>query len=382
MCKSKMLPAMLFILCAVFLFGIQASTAEEMKFPSEIRASTATLLSGTTVMMMAVAPQFEELVGSKLRAVPSDLLASQCLAMKKGKADFWNVHLASSYRAVFGVEEYATPRWGPQKIRMAWIGGPALLTMGVRGNSGIKKIQDLKGKRVAVYAGSEGFISAYLAFGGLTLDDVQVIPATGFAGALTQLSENRVDSALTSAATPVAFEMDESPDGLFYVPLPHSDKAGWKRLQRIYPALLPYTVPQKVGTKSAWGAEISGFPRGNFVYADQDDAIAYAIAKVYAEGYDKFKDKHNQLKFWTKEAALDCIKVPTPYHTGSIKYFKERGWWTAEHEKWQKNQVRLENMRQDAWKKALAEAKEKGIKTEIDNKEWQKMWQGYIDKIE
>jgi TRAP transporter TAXI family solute receptor len=265
---------------------------------------------------------------------------------------------------------------------MAWIGGPALLTMAVRGNSGINTIQDLKGKKIGVYAGSEGFISACLAFGNLTLDDVKVVPATGYAGALTQLSENRVDSAFAAISSPVCFEMDESPAGLRFIALPHHDKAAWKRLQRIYPALLPYTVPQGVGTKAGWGVEMLGFPRGNFVYADQKDVISYAVAKVCAEGYDSYKDKHKELKFWTKEAAMDCIKVPTPYHTGSIKYFKEQGWWTPDHEKWQQNQVRLENMRQESWKKALAEAKEKGIKTEIDNKQWQDLWRSYLLKIE
>jgi len=383
--KRIILVSMLALMISIGLTlpeNCMTASAEEMKYPAQIRASTATMLSGTTIMMMAVAPQFEEIIGSKLRAVPSDLLASQCLAMKKGKADFWNVHLASSYRAVFGVEEYATPRWGPQKIRIAWKGGPTFLAMGVRANSGIKTIQDLKGKKVGVYAGSEGFISAYLAFGDLTLEDVKVIPATGFGGALTQLSENRIDSALTSVATPVAYEMDESPSGLYYIPLPRKDKAGWKRLQRIYPALLPYTVPQNIGTKSGWGVEMAGFPKGNFLYADQKDVIAYAIAKVYAEGYDEYQDKHSHLPYWTKEAALDCLDVPTPYHTGSIKYFKEKGWWTPEHEKWQQNQVRLENMRQEAWVKALAEAKTKNIETEIDNKEWQDLWRGYINKME
>jgi TRAP transporter TAXI family solute receptor len=372
------------ILVLLFLIVgfVNTAVAEEMKYPSQIRASTATMLSATTIMMMAVAPEFEKIIGVKLRAVPSDLLASQCMAMKKGKADFWNVHLASSYRAAFGVEEYATPQWGPQKIRMAWKGGPTFLALGVRGKSDINTIQDLKGKKVGVYAGSEGFISAYLAFGGLTLDDVKVIPATGFGGALTQLSEGRIDAALVSTATPVAYEMDESPGGLRYLPLPRSDKEGWKRLQTIYPALLPYTVPQNIGTKSAWGVEMSGFPKGNFVYADQDDVIAYAIAKVYAEGYEEYKAKHSHLPFWTIDSALDIFDVPTPYHTGTIKYFKEKGLWTPEHEQWQQNQVRLENLRQEAWEKAMADAKSRNISIEINNKEWTKLWKSYLNKIQ
>ena len=120
--KRTILSSLLILLMSftvVAVTTVNTAVAAEMKFPREIRASTATMLSGTTIMMMAMAPQYEEIIGSKLRAVPSDLLASMCLAMKKGKADFWNVHLGSSYRAVFGVEEYCTPRWGPQRIRMA-----------------------------------------------------------------------------------------------------------------------------------------------------------------------------------------------------------------------------------------------------------------------
>lgn len=365
-----------------FGFVTSGSFATEMEYPSEFRASTATLLSSTTVMLMAAAPQFEEILGSKLRSVPSDLLASQCLAMKKGRADFWNVHVASAYRAVFGVEEYATKKWGPQKIRMTVIGGPVLLAIGVRANSGINKIEDLKGKKLGVYAGSEGFFSAYLAFGNLTLKDVQVVPATGYGGANTQLSENRIDAALCSVSDALSYEMDESPNGIRFLPLPNSDKEGWERLQNVYPALLPYTVPQNLGTKSAWGVEMSGFPYGNFVYEDQKDPIAYGIIKVFTEGYDDYKDTHEQLKLWTKEAALDCIKVPIPYHPGSIKYFKEVGLWTPAHEEWQKNQIRLENRRQEEWKKALAEAESKNMEIEVKNKEWQALWRGYLDRIE
>ena len=61
---------------------------------------------------------------------------------------------------------------------------------------------------------------------------------------------------------------------------------------------------------------------------------------------------------------------------------KERGLWTDEHEKWQAEQLRLEDARQEAWKKALAEADAKGIKVEKDNKAWTTLWQRHLDAIE
>ena len=377
-----------FLLVLLIGFGFaapenwQAAMAAEMEFPSEIRGSTAAMTSSTAVMLMASAPQFEEIIGVKLRAIPGGVLKDQCTAMRAGKADFWAVHLASAYRAAFGTEEYCTPDWGPQKLRMAIIGGPVLLDIGVRGNSDIHEMEDLKGKKLGVYAGSETFFNAYLAFGGLSLDDVKIVPATGYPGALTLLSENRIDGALADVASPPVYEMDESLAGIRYIPMPRADKAAWKKVQKIYPALQPYTVPDDVGTKSGRGVEMSGFPRGHYVYAESDNVISYALAKVYREGYDGYKDSHDQLQTWTEEAALDCLSIPVPYHPGAIEYFKEQGIWTPEHEAWQKEQVRLEQVRQDAWQEALAEAKEKGIKTVRDNDEWQELWKGYISRME
>jgi len=378
-----------FLLLAQFTFAggekepvvKESSDSGEIVFPAEIRGSTAAMTSSTAVMLMAAAPQFEEVIGSKLRAIPGGVLKDQLAAMRAGKADFWAVHLASAYRAIFGLEEYCSPDWGPQKLRMAIIGGPVLLDIGVRANSDIYKMSDLKGKELGVYAGSETFFNAYLAFGNLSLDDVKVVPATAYPGALTLLAENRIDGALADIASPAVYEMDESLAGIRYLPMPRTDKAAWARVQKVFPPLQPYTVPDDTGTKSGRGVEMSGFPRGHYVYADQDEVISYALAKVFREGYDGYKDSHDQLITWTEAAAVDCLSIPVPYHEGSIKYFKEIGIWTPEHEAWQKEQLRLEQAREDLWKKALAEAKEKGIATVRDNDEWQKFWKDYLGRL-
>ena len=103
--------------------------------------------------------------------------------------------MGSGYRSLYGVEEYAVTKWGPQRIRLAWKGAQNNLSMMARAKSDIKTMADLKGRRVGVYAGGEGYISACLAFAGLTLDDVKVVPATGYTGALNMLLENKVEAA-------------------------------------------------------------------------------------------------------------------------------------------------------------------------------------------
>jgi hypothetical protein len=42
---------------------------------------------------------------------------------------------------------------------------------------------------------------------------------------------------------------------------------------------------------------------------------------------------HPSLKLWTKEGALQTDRFLSPYHPGSIKFFKEIGVWTDKNEK-------------------------------------------------
>jgi len=351
------------------------------KFPQEIGVATATMVSASTVMLMSMVPEFEKRLGTKLRAVPSDILLTQCLATKIGKAGFWNTTLGSAYRPAFGVEEYCVKDWGPQRIRMAWMGGPQLLSLMVRAKSNIQSMEDLRGKKIGVYAGGEGFVSACLAHGDLTLKDVKVVPATGYAGAITMLSENKVDSAFADVTSPICYELAQTPGGLRFLPLPHNNKAGWKRVQKIYPALMPYTVPDGMGVKPAWNQELLGFPRAYFTFAKQDPIISYGVAKVCDEGYEFFKDAHVELKKWTFKTAIDCLNAPLPYHEGAIEYFKGKGAWTKAHESWQRKVVEYENLRVEAWPIAIKEAMNKGIKIDKKNQEWIALWKSYLNKI-
>jgi TRAP transporter TAXI family solute receptor len=378
--KSRLLQ--LLVISVAFVGFVSPVSTPAMDIPKEIIVSGPPVTSSPSILLLAVAPEFGKTVGSKIKVIPTDLLASQCLLAKIGKADVWNVHLGSGYRAIYGVEEYAVKKWGPQRVRLAWKGAQNNLSMMVRAKSNIKTMADLRGRRVGVYAGGEGYISACLAFGNLTLKDVKVVPATGYTGALNMLLENKVESAFLGVSSAGTFEIAASPGGLRVLPLPHNDTEGWKRLQKVYPALSRSTPPKGVGVEEGQGVEMLGFPRALFAYDFSNEAVSYGIAKVWTEAYDAYKGKHNELKFNTLENALDCLELPCPYHEGTIKYFKERGVWTEAHEKWQANQLRLEDARQDAWKKALAEAESKGIKIDMHNKEWTTLWRSYLDAIE
>jgi hypothetical protein len=388
---KRKLPAvfLLLVFTAALAFAGGASEAPKAAaktslYPDTIVGSTSSMESGSTIVFKGVEQEFEKILGSKLRFIGVDLIMSQAVALKERKAVFWNTHLGSAYRAIFGVEEFASEQWGgPQRIRMIWRGGPNYLAMIARANSGMKTVADLKGKKIAMYPGGSGFISACLAHAGLILKDITEVPTSAYNDALRALLENRVDAAFGSTGAAIVMEISASPGGLVYLEMPASNKEGWKALQAINPSLLPMTVPEGwAGAKEAWGRQILGFPNSEYAYADADENIIYGVTKVMTEGFDSYKERHAALKSWTIENALDVFTLPVPLHAGAIRYFKEKNLWTAAMQTWQDRQVKLEDERIAAWPKALAEAKSKKIDVDIKNQEWQALWKSYLNKID
>jgi hypothetical protein len=59
-----------------------------------------------------------------------------------------------------------------------------------------------------------------------------------------------------------------------------------------------------------------------------------------------------------------------PYHEGAVRYFRQKGVWTAEHQKHNDQLVKRQDILLKAWDRAISEASEKKIK----EKEFPKSW--------
>jgi TRAP-type uncharacterized transport system substrate-binding protein len=59
------------------------------------------------------------------------------------------------------------------------------------------------------------------------------------------------------------------------------------------------------------------------------DEIAYEMLRVLAENYKEAQPLHPAIKEW--EPKLMVMKnITVPYHDGAIKFYKEKGLWSAE----------------------------------------------------
>jgi hypothetical protein len=187
----------------------------------------------------------------------------------------------------------------------------------------IKTIKDLKGKKVAVGApgsGTEAMARYVLKVYGLTYDDIdeQFLSATESADAI---KDGNIDAVITTLGTPAPALMDLATQrDIRFLDI---EPEVAQKINKEFPAYYPTTIPagtyknqDKPHHTLAW--------MGLFVvHKDMSDQLAYDILKAIFEHKDELDKIHAQFKGITLDNAVKGMSIP--WHTGSVKFFKEKG---------------------------------------------------------
>ena len=182
----------------------------------------------------------------------------------------------------------------------------------VREDSGIKKIEDLKGKRVAVGAagsGAEANARQILEAYGLTYDDVDE-QFLSFAEGSYALKDGTVDAAFVTAGYPTASVQDIASQNKIRL-LPIGDEQ-IKKLNEKYPFYTKTTVP--AGTYQGFEEEVPTVSVMAILVANDkiDAALGEKLTKAIFDNLDKIAAAHSAGKSITKATALegmDFIKM-------------------------------------------------------------------------
>jgi TRAP transporter TAXI family solute receptor len=271
-----------------------------------------------------------------------------------------------------GVFEFGNAQWGPQRVRVliANNGGEINLAVGVAGDAGVKEYSDLKGKRVAWVKGAPALnvnTEAYLAYGGLTWDDVEIVEFGGFGDSWKGLINGQVDAAFASTNSGMAYEAEAGPRGLYWPPVHHGDAEGLARMQAIAPFFAPNmaTVGATIDGKVAY--EGAGYAYPVLIAMEGSDAdLVYNMTKAMVELYPKYEGTVPGIDGW----ALDQqdFEWVVPYHEGAVRYFKEIGAWNEEAQAHNDQLI----ARQDALAQAWTDFVARGVSEADWNAEWGK----------
>ena len=191
----------------------------------------------------------------------------------------------------------------------------------VREDSGIKSINDLRGKRVAVGAagsGAEANARQILEAYGITYNDISE-QFLSFAEGSYALKDGTVDAAFVTAGYPTASVQDIASQNKIRL-LPVGDEQ-IKKLSEKYPFYTKTTVP--AGTYQGFDEEIQTVSVMAILIANDkiDAALGEKLTKAIFDNLDKIAAAHSAGKNITKDGALkglDFIKM----NEGATKVLK------------------------------------------------------------
>jgi TRAP transporter TAXI family solute receptor len=238
--------------------------------------------------------------------------------------------------AYLGTEIYKEPTKGKgYPIRTIMLGTPIQVVFFVPGDSDIKRITDIKGKRIPTEYGafftSTLSCRALLANAGLTFADVKGLSVPSVEAGIKAIIEGRADCALMAVGGAIVEEL-KAAKGARGISIDSSPDAV-KRMQKVFAGYYAIKVsPGPPGiTEEIWGL---GKDITLWAYEKLREDIVYEITKAIWENYKELGPIHPRLKLWTPDRFASTRAI-IPFHTGAIKLYKEKGVWTKELEEHQ-----------------------------------------------
>ncbi|WP_417741824.1 TAXI family TRAP transporter solute-binding subunit [Salipiger sp.] len=291
----------------------------------------------------AIADAFGKEFGTRVRIQPSGSGIGRLQPLLQGRADYAFLATEAFFMAE-GAFDFATPEWGPRELR-AVAGRPAGITLIAAGDAGIETVADARGKRIAFVAGNPSVnvkCEAILAFGGLTLDDVEVVTFPTYASAMSSMTRNESDATCTTPTTSQLYELAESPRGIHYAPLEADNAEGWEGLLKVLPIMGPSDEDVAAGLEEGEIAKMAAYRYPVITTTAEKSADdVYAFIKALDETYDLYKDGTATMARWSLDKS-GRPAIDVPFHEGAVRYLKEKGIWTAEDDAW--NEKRTERM--------------------------------------
>lgn len=240
--------------------------------------------------------------------------------LKDGSVDIAFIQNDIAYYAANGTEMFKDNKM--EGIRGIAALYPETIQFVTTADTGIKSINDLKGKKVAVGAsgsGAEANARQILAAYGLTYDDINV-QYLSFGEAADALKDGNVDVGVVVAGFPTAAIQDLAANksaAIIPIDAEHADK-----LIKQYPYFTKISVPK--GTYPGQEVDVDTVAvKCVIVTTDKlSDDLGEQIVKSIYEHLDRMKAAHAVGKYITKDTAMEGMSIKM--NAGAEKYLKSK----------------------------------------------------------
>lgn len=254
--------------------------------------------------------------------------------LNTGEMDFGVVNGVETNLAYLGPARFQAGGRNPfphtPNARLVMRGAPLLVGLLVKKDSTLKSVHDIKGKRVTGEYPAQLAVwytmYSLLTTGGLSWNDVKVIPVPGVNDGIDALVQGRADVTVNALNAAKVREADASV-GVRQLSADCSAD-GDRRVRKAVPGA--YTRIVKAGTALAVLDDACVVVNDIYLSthrAAADHVVASTLKAIW-DNIEKLRPLHPAFNEWTRTRAVDP-DVTIPYHPAAVQFYKERGFWSA-----------------------------------------------------
>jgi TRAP transporter TAXI family solute receptor len=339
------------VFASLSLIAVAPASAQDVKLPPTMTFTAYDTGTAGFNIAVGVGKMMKDKYGTDVRVLPAGNDVARLAPLRAGRA-VSSAMGSGTYFAQEGVFEFGAKEWGPQPLQLVLSSVDCNAgSLGVARDTGVTEIKQLRGKRVGFVVGSPALNQnalAILAFGDLKQSDVKIVEFSSYGAMWKGLVNNDVDAAFATTITGPAKEAETSPRGIIWPPLPHNDKAGWERVQKVGSFFFPHVATCGAGISKEKPIELGNYPYPIFVVYGQLPADqVYALTKAMITGYDAYKDSAPGASGLAAERQTKNWVVPL--HPGAVKAMKEAGQWSDAQEAHNNKLLKRQEVLAAAW---------------------------------
>ena len=241
-----------------------------------------------------------------------------------GELDFGVAQSDWQFHASNGSSKWKGKKQG--KLRAVFSVHPEPFHIIVGKNSGIKRWNDLKGKRVNIGnpgSGQRGTMEVLMAARGIAASDFKVATELTSSEQSTALCDGKIDAYGYTVGVPNA-GVSVATDGCG-ASIINLNGSAEKGLVNANPFYAFATIP--AGTYATTKSDVTTFGvKATFVSsADVAEDVVYEVVRAVFENIEDFRKLHPAFANLSHEQMISD-GLSAPLHAGALKYYKEKGW--------------------------------------------------------
>ena len=245
--------------------------------------------------------------------------------VRAGELEFGVAQSDWQYHAFHGTSKFAD-QGAFEGLRAVFSVHPEPFTLLTRGDTGITKFEDLKGKKVNVGnpgSGQRATMEVVMEAFGIKMSDLALAAELKGAEMAQALCDGKIDAMIYTIGHPAAAITEAATT--CDVKLVDVKGEVIDKLVADNPYYRVAVIPG--GTYTGTDEDVTTFGVGATLIssAKVPDEVVYTVTKAVFDNFDDFKKLHPAFAN-LKEEEMIKDGLSAPLHEGAVKYYKERGW--------------------------------------------------------